>query len=466
VTPRLTNLDKGQGGCVYCAGRARIDPEAAAAVMRAADLEPLEPYPGSGVAWRCTHLPCGREVRTRYSWIRKGNRACLHCRVSAPVTAEQAAAELRAAGMEPTAPFAGLDSKWPALCLTCGSPGAPRLGLIRRGQGGCIPCGRKKANASLRHDAAAAEAAMRRAGLEPLMPYPGTAKPWRSRCTRCGAEVAPRLMNIDRVVPCRRCADRARGIAQRHDEDLAVEEMRAHGFEPLEPYRGVKQPWLCHCTGCGGTTSPTFGSILAGQSGCRRCADLRAAAARREDPEAAAASMREAGLEPLELYQTSMTPWRCRCRTCGRTSTPLLAKIRSGHGCRYCATHGFQRGAPARVYVVTHALLGAVKIGVAGASRRNDRIDQHRRLGWALAYEHRVPTGDDALAIEQHILRTLRDAGNPVYLSPEELPNGWSETFDADSVTAYQLQQMIKSQAASRSQKALPAPEPLTMTLF
>ncbi|CAM5661189.1 MULTISPECIES: hypothetical protein [Streptomyces] len=66
--------------------------------------------------------------------------------------------------------------------------------------------------------------------------------------------------------------------------------------------------------------------------------------------------------------------------------------------------------AAARVYVVTHAQHGAVKIGVAGALQRNDRIAQHRHLGWTLFYEHHVPTGDDALAVEQTILRRLRAA--------------------------------------------------------
>lgn len=134
------------------------------------------------------------------------------------------------------------------------------------------------------------------------------------------AVVSPRLGSLtgrSRRPSCKPCADRANGIAGRHDEGLAVAEMRERGFEPQEPYRGVKYPWRCLCHGCGTLTSPTFGSILAGQSGCRRCADLRAAAPRREEPERAAASMREADFGPLEPYTTSMTPWRCRCTACG-----------------------------------------------------------------------------------------------------------------------------------------------------
>lgn len=203
--------------------------------MRALGLEPLEPYPGRGVPWHCRHVVCGREV-------------------------------------------------------------TPRMGNVIKGQRGCVYC---SGRARLAPEAAAA--VMRAAGLEPLEPYPGTAFPWKSRCTRCGATVSPRLGSLtgqSRRPGCKPCADRANGVAQRHDEDLAVAEMGEHGFEPQEPYRGVKRPWRCLCHGCGTITSPTFGSILAGQSGCRHCADLRTAAARREDPERAAASMRESGLEP------------------------------------------------------------------------------------------------------------------------------------------------------------------------
>ncbi|MFI9780447.1 hypothetical protein ACIHCV_38200 [Streptomyces sp. NPDC051956] len=49
---------------------------------------------------------------------------------------------------------------------------------------------------------------------------------------------------------CKLCGNRARGVAQRHDEDLAVAEVREHAVEPQEPYRGVKYPWRCLCHGC------------------------------------------------------------------------------------------------------------------------------------------------------------------------------------------------------------------------
>lgn len=43
-------------------GRPRKDPRQAEEIMRAAGLEPLEPYRGSSAPWRCRHTACGREV--------------------------------------------------------------------------------------------------------------------------------------------------------------------------------------------------------------------------------------------------------------------------------------------------------------------------------------------------------------------------------------------------------------------
>lgn len=130
-----------------------------------------------------------------------------------------------------------------------------------------------------------------------------------------------------------------------------------------------------------------------------------------------------------------------------------------GGGCRYCARHGFDLAAPARVYVVIHEVHQAVKFGVAGLIQlRNDRIVQHRRLGWRLHSEHPVPTGDDALAVEQSILQSLRSQGHRPFLTVKELSNGWIETFNAAIVTAEHLELLITEEV----QNTLSA-EPLTL---
>jgi len=461
ITPRLGGIAGGSGPCRHCAGTAPLDPEQAAAVMRAAGLEPLEPYPGSSAPWRCRHLACGREVTPRHAHIRRGEGPCKWCAPNAPVDPARAATEMRAAGLEPLEPYPGVDTPWRSRCLTCGQATRPTLGCLRRGQGGCRPCGRRAAGAAIRLDAAQATAEMRAAGLEPLEPYPGTKVPWRCRCLTCQSEVQPCHGDVrDRGSGCRYCANRARGLAQRHDGDQAVADMRAAGLEPLEPYPGLKKPWRCRCTTCGRPTSPAYGGIRAGQGGCRHCADVNAGRARREDPGRAVADMRAAGLEPLEPYSTSMTPWRCRCLTCGHEVTPTLSKIRSGRRCRYCATHGFDPGAPARLYLVVHPVRYAVKLGVgATGNGHNDRVAQHRRTGWILLHEVRFCDGAAALAVEQAVLRFLRQRGHRPFLTRDQMPNGWSETFAAVLLPPATLWTVITEE----TWRQMPQPQPAAM---
>ena len=73
-----------QGACFEC-GRRKIsenkvlDSDVAAAVMRVAKLEPLEPYPGSDKPWRCRCMRCDREVTPRRAGILKGQGGCKYC---------------------------------------------------------------------------------------------------------------------------------------------------------------------------------------------------------------------------------------------------------------------------------------------------------------------------------------------------------------------------------------------------
>ncbi|MFJ4950812.1 hypothetical protein [Streptomyces sp. NPDC088760] len=47
-----------------------------------------------------------------------------------------------------------------------------------------------------------------------------------------------------------------------------------------------------------------------------------------------------------------------------------------------------------------------------------------------------MPTGDDALSVDQTILRRLRAAGHGIFFTADQTPNGWTETFDATRVTS------------------------------
>ncbi|MYW01126.1 GIY-YIG nuclease family protein [Streptomyces sp. SID3343] len=195
---------------------------------------------------------------------------------------------------------------------------------------------------------------------------------------------------------------------------------------------------------------------------------MRAAEARKPDSEVATADMRAAGLEflePLEPYATSTTPWRCRCTTCGSEVSPTLMKIRTGGGCRFCAGHGFDLTAPARVYVMQHHQHNAVKVGIGGTAGRNERVNHYRRSGWVLARDWHFATGIEAHAVEQAVLQHLREAGHDPYLNRGTMPNGWTETFDADLVAPTTLAAIVETTIERLAGTQTPADHPAARAL-
>ena len=79
-------------------------------------------------------------------------------------------------------------------------------------------------------------------------------------------------------------------------------------------------------------TTKRWNDIVSGKPGCRFCAE------RAVTPADVVASMRAAGLEPLDAYPGSKAPWRCRCLTCDQLVRPNLNTVRaSGSGCQLCA---------------------------------------------------------------------------------------------------------------------------------
>ena len=443
--PRYGTVSKGTG-CRYCGmdrtrQALRLDPEAAAAAMRAAGLEPLETYPGAGTPWRCQCTNCGRQVTPRYDDVHGGHGGHVGCKwcawqataVSQRMSHETAAVTMIENGLEPLEPYPGSDRPWRCRCLRCGAEVAPRHGSIKQGCGGCRTCWRAASSVRQRGSEAAAASVMRAAGLEPLEHYRNVMTPWRSQCRTCGREVSPLLNNIKKGQGgCIWCA---RGAV---DPDDAAATMRSAGLEPLTAYPGRQTPWPCRCQRCHQTVSPRYGAVLAG-SGCRYCNDTAI------KPDAAAALMRAAGLEPLETYSGSLRPWKCRCAKCGRTVQPCYSTIQRGSGgCRWCRNSGFKSGEDAIVYLITHPGYSSAKIGITDAM--GSRLKKHRQRGWQVLTTVGVP-GELALAIEKEILDWWRaELALPIHLGKREMPHGgWTETVDSTEIDLAATTQRIQN---------------------
>ncbi len=335
---------------------------------------------------------------------------------------ETAASFMIEHGLEPLEQYPGAGKQWRCRCLACGDEVRPRYANIKQGWGGCRRCGRLAQSRTQRGSEAKAIADFRAAGLEPLEPYVNVMTPWRSQCRRCGREVSPLLNNIrNGQGACGWCT------GKRVDAEAAAALMRAASLEPLVAYPGRHTPWPCRCLRCGQIVSPRYGAVKKG-GGCRYCNDTAI------KPDAAAAAMRNAQLEPLEPYFGSLAKWRCRCLKCNKVVSPCYSTIQRGSGgCRWCRNSGFKAADDAVVYLITHTGFRAAKIGITDSS--GSRLKKHIACGWQVLCAVAVP-GDRAMLIEAEILDWWRgELALPPYLGQREMrQGGWTETVSAEEI--------------------------------
>lgn len=110
---------------------------------------------------------------------------------------------------------------------------------------------------------------------------------------------------------------------RRLTNEEAIERMRAAGAEPLEPYVGADEPWLCACLTCGEVGYPRLSAVKNGRQGpCQPCGRRKANSAMRIPSDEAVAAMAAAGFDPIGPYPGYAAAWSCRCRV--SSTLPLL----------------------------------------------------------------------------------------------------------------------------------------------
>jgi hypothetical protein len=241
----------------------RVDPNSAAAEMRAVGLEPLEPYRNVGTPWRCRCTRCGHEVAPKLSHIRAGaSSGCKYCSGTA-VHPDDATAELAGMELDLVGPWVRATAPVAVRCQRCGTESTVTLSTLRTGK--AVPC-RACWTTPKRTPHDEAVAVMRSGGFEPHGTYPGMDVRWPATCLTCGRESHPFYSAVRRGHGCKWCKKMA------VDPDEAAEVMRAAGFEPLEPYHRANRPWRCRCTNCGLESSPRYNSVANKSTACRGCA--------------------------------------------------------------------------------------------------------------------------------------------------------------------------------------------------
>ena len=155
------------------------------------------------------------------------------------------------------------------------------------------------------------------------------------------------------------------------------------------------------------------------------------------------------GYEPLEDYQGTDKPWKCRHVICGTVGKPTYGTIkRGGGGCRNCAEWGFSYNRPSYIYLITHEEFGAHKVGIANVAKakKSDRLHKFGNHGWSLVRKWDFPDGQLVPVIEASVFQEIRvERGIPQFLKKGTMKyEGETETMDASLIDLKALEKLIK----------------------
>ena len=459
---RLTVTQNGTG-CKHCwkerrGFSQRIPQEQALQVMRAAGLEPQEPYVRSERPWRCVHLECGREVFPSYNSVQQGRGGCQECGYLKTGTAMRhdadfAAEIMRSAGFEPLENYPGSKEHWRCLHLECGAEVTPTFNDVRAGDGGCFDCGAKNRGLAQRLDPLDARQLMIANGLEPQEPYELSNKPWECIHIECGSTVYPTYSSIQGGQRgCRKCADKLTGERSSYTPEFANDQALIRGYKPLEDYPGAMNHWRCIHAPCGREVVATLNTLMSGKGCCMPCGKAAGGEKnRRYTAEVAEPIMRQFGLEPLEPFPGYMEKWRCIHTECGREVNPSFyyVKFRES-GCKFCATKGLDYTGEGIVYLLQRQDYFSVKVGITTPNSRTDRIAAHVKEGWQLVQSWNTNTAFQAEEVEDGILSWWRnELEAPISMRKEDMKSGWTETASQLYVDLETTRNRIDSQIAN-----------------
>jgi hypothetical protein len=307
---------------------ARLNPDTAEAFMLQAGFKPLEPFKKSHDKWKCTHLACGEIVFPTYHNVKQGQGGCFRC--GRRVSAEDADALMRAAGLIPLEPFVNTITKWKCRCSTCGRENFPTYSKVKSGSKGCLYCAGKKV------DLVEVNIKIKSLNLIPLQEYPGASTRWKMKCAICQQEFNSRYDYIKIGRGCPFCSG-----AKVLEKD-AIQIMTVAGLVPIGKFESSAKPWECRCITCGKVSKRTLHNVKATGKGCPHCSFASTRVSQDEMFKIA----RDLGFEPLEPYETMNKLWKMKCIKCGTETERFPASLKNrekysntGHtGCLACST--------------------------------------------------------------------------------------------------------------------------------
>jgi len=446
VYPKYNTITQGTGGCKPCgykklANRSRLPKAEIMRRLKDKNLELLSPKKITSVEQKINVkcLICGtKQLKTIHQLkINSGCSKCGHKKGGEKnKTNENLALEvMQSSGFQPLEKFVRSNSPWKCRCNKCGNISSPSLKTVKNNKTKCAYC------AGLRITSEQAISDMAESNLTPLEPYKSTHARWKSRCNNCNKIVYISHSKAKyRKQKCRYCADFRPKLDYSEMEKL----IKSYGFKLQEPFTTTKQSLKAIHTKCGKKTNIYYGSIRRGIGMCKWCASNKPI-----DPNEALRIMKKSGYIPQVKFTSGKAKWKSIHKKCGNLVNPSFQQIREGRGgCKYCANWGFSYSEVANVYLITHPVFLAHKIGINNPSSKvlDDRIYKHQKNGWHVHKVWTFPNGKIAEQIETRFLQILRkDLKLPPFLSKEEMPaDGHTETFSADGISIIAAEKVVR----------------------
>ncbi len=400
----------------------KISEESAKKLFLKNKLRPLEKFVNTQKPWRSECLKCGKTVSPNYSKVKARGHQCGYC-AGSKVDPVDAVRLVKSKGFNPKTLYPGGNKKWAVICTTCKKELDIIYSNIKLGFG-CKYCTGKEV-----HPDDAKDSIVRR-GYEPLAPYPGASSPWKVRCSTCKREQKIKMHSLNSNKRCSYCAGYKLDIS---DINKRLEEL---DFQPLEKYQNARTPWKIKCLRCNHIIYPTWDRMNKANRnrGCGYCVRVRV------DLKDVNKLMRQLKLKPLVTYPGGKTPWKCKCLKCGSIVYPKYSDLNQGQGgCSNCADYGLNYTDKGFIYLITHPLLGAHKIGIANSYKSrefDDRMYKHKKHGWQLYKTKNFAKLRKAYDVEQDLIKWLRvEVGLPIHLNDTQMPQGgWTETVDASEI--------------------------------
>ena len=331
----------------------KVDPIAAADLMKANGLEPLESYPGAAKPWKSKCIVCGFLSSATYAHVKSRGGGCLMCGRKKTADAKRidpkiAIDFMRSKGYEPLEQFVGGKISWRCIHLICGSEVTPQYTNVAGGQGGCNYCGKLESARKRRLDEDEAAREIIDLGFIPLTTYPGTKNKWDCACTTCESTFQTTLETARSGSKplCRQCNLKRMGVNRRLDTLTASKVMKAVGLSTIGRFPGVHKSWKCVCDLCGNETDLRLTSarlrIAKNQhepaQGCEKCVFSKLGQDRLLDQAEAESRLYELNMKPIGTYVGTFEPVKAICLVCGTVNEVQLGKAYSRkRACSVCS---------------------------------------------------------------------------------------------------------------------------------